>query len=210
MNRSRNSVSLNIAILPPDEIADQVIEMSQKINSVVGSRFILKQGKLFPHITVYQAHYPIKNIEKIKLICQKIISETRPFNITLEQIIITLETFLFWDCQKNENLQTLHQEAVDSANPLREGLILPHLVDITGLTEEDRYDKETFGALLIGSRYRPHITITRLNNKEDSVKALKLLAYQEQMTFKSKELVLGHLGDHGTLTGIIERYPFKQ
>lgn len=200
--------TLNIAILPSDEVATQVIAMSKKIAEQVGSRFILNSDSLIPHITVYQAQYPNKNLDILKKLVQDL-SSRESFEINLDFVKISHETFIFWKCEKTDVLRKLQAKAIEIANPLREGLVPAQLFKITGLSEGDRYDAKTFGALLIGPRYDPHITITRLKRKEDAEKAIEILGTSKKLSFKPKGLILGYLGEHGTVTGIIENFRFK-
>lgn len=201
--------TLNIAILPPDDITAQAIVMSQKIADEIGSRFVLNPNSLIPHITVYQAQYPSENMDKMKNITKTLSLEQELFEITFDAITVSHETFLFWKCEKGLILQNLQKKAVELANPLREGLIPASLADVSGLSVGDRYDVEHYGALLIGPRYEPHITITRLNKSEDAKKAIKALSGSIKLSFRPKGLILGYLGDHGTVTEIIEEFRFK-
>lgn len=203
------ATTLNIAILPSDEVIAQAIEMSEKIAKEVGSMFILNSDTLIPHTTVYQAQYPSKNVDKLKSITKTLSLGQELFKINLDAITVSHETFLFWNCEKSLILQSLQGKAVELANPLREGLIPSSLVDIEDLSEGDRYDVKHFGALLIGPRYEPHITITRLKRKEDAEKAIKILDTSKKLSFKPKALILGYLGEHGTVTGIAENFRFK-
>jgi 2'-5' RNA ligase len=204
------STSLNIAILPSTEVAAQAIEMSKKILTEMGSRYLLGFKTLIPHITVYQAQYPNKNIAKLKNIIEKFVLDLPSFRINLDAITVSHGTFLFWNCEKNKVIQDIHEKVVALANPLREGIVLSQLADRTNLTPEDKSDIEKFGALLIGPRYEPHITITRLNRENDAEKAIKLLSDTKNILFKPKSIILGYLGDHGTVTEIIEEFPFNQ
>lgn len=201
--------TLNIAILPSDEVAVQAIAMSKKIAEEVGSRFILNSINLIPHITIYQAQYPSENKYKVKDIARDLSLEQELFEIKLDAITVSYGTFLFWKCEKSSILQKLQKKAVELANPLRKGLIPDSLADVRGLSKGDKYDVRHFGALSIGSRYEPHITITRLNREEDTEKAIKVLSGFKKLSFKPKGLILGYLGDHGTVTGIVENFRFK-
>lgn len=203
------TIILNIAILPSDEITAQAIVMSGKIAKEVGSRFVLNSNSLIPHITVYQAQYPSKNTDKVKDIARNLSLEQELFEIKFEGIIVSHGTFLFWKCERSSILQELQKKAVELANPLRKGLIPDSLADVRGLSKGDKYDVKHFGALLIGPRYEPHITITRLNREEDAEKAIKVLSGSNNISFKPKGLILGYLGDHGTVTGIVESFSFK-
>lgn len=209
MSESNNSTTFNTAIIPPDDVSIQAIEMSKKVAEGVESEFVLNLDRLLPHITVYQAKYPNKNIEKLKNIVRKLSSEQELFEVKLDVITVFYGTFLFWNCGKTDALQDLHQKVVRLANPLRDGLIPEQLANRRGLNEGDRYDIKTFGALLIGPRYKPHITITRLKRQDDAEKAIRILGDSKSLYFKPKALILGYLGEHGTVTGIVESFRFK-
>jgi hypothetical protein len=203
--------TLNIAILPSDEVVIQAIAMSKKVAEGIGSRFVLNPESLIPHITVYQARYPSKNINKLKDIVRTLSLKQRLFKIKLDAISVSHETFLFWNCDKNQVLQGLQRKTVELANPLRQGLVPDYLANVAGLSKGDKYDVMHYGALLIGSRYEQHITITRLNKANDAEKATKILLglCPRQLSFRPKGLFLGYLGEHGTVTGIIENFHFR-
>ena len=97
--------TINIAILPSDEVMTQAIAMSKKIANEIESRFILNPNSLIPHITVYQAQYPIGNMDKLKSIAKALSVERELFEIKFEAITISHETFLFWNCEKSQILQ---------------------------------------------------------------------------------------------------------
>lgn len=201
--------TLNIAILPSDEVATQAIAMSRQISDELGSRYLLSSNTTIPHITVYQAQYPDKNVGKLKSMVKEFTLEQGLFEIKLDAITVSYGTFLFWNCEKTRALQDLHEKAVMLANPLREGFIPSQLADRTNLTFGDKYDIKTFGSLLIGSRYQPHITITRLNKETDGREAIKILTESKKLSFNPKRLILGYLGEHGIVTGVIESFSFR-
>lgn len=201
--------TLNIAILPSEEATSRAIKMSQKISDKLGSRFVLGRETLIPHATVYQAQYPSKNIDSLKDMVKDFAQKTDLFEIELNKITISHGTFLFWSCEKNPVLQDLHEKVVELANPLREGLIPSQLADRENLSSGDEYDIKTFGSMLIGPRYKPHITITRLNKESDAERAMELLSDLDIFSFKPKGLFLGYLGEHGTVIKMIENYPFR-
>ena len=92
---------------------------------------------------------------------------------------------------------------------MREGLIPSQLAYITNLSPGDEYDINNFGALLIGPRYQPHVTITRLKKEEDAEKVIENFGKFKKSSFSAKGLILGYLGKDGTVIGILNRYNFK-
>ncbi len=205
MSKLEQSASLNIAILADEQIAGQAIDLSRQLAGSYPTQFVLDQERFFPHITVYQAHFPLKNIPLIEKVLSEVTSQTNPFDIVMGEFSVRFDTFLFWLSQKSKDLQALHEQIVESTNYLRENLILPHLADVTGMSEADRSDMKNYGALGIGPRYAPHMTITRLSNNKDISNVLAQVE-RRRAIFRVNELILGNLGDHGTVNGVINTF----
>ena len=148
------TATLNIAILPSDEVIAQAIAMSERIAKEVGSRFILNLSTLIPHITIYQAQYPSKNIEMVKNIARSLALEQELFEIDLNVITVSHGTFLFWSCERTKILQSLQVKTVERANPVRRGLIPKSLADVKNLSEGDRYDIKHYGAFVYWTTIR--------------------------------------------------------
>lgn len=201
------AVSLNIAILPDEKTSEQAIEWSQSLAEKLPTTYVLNPDSLLPHITVYQAHYPIVNINKLKDVLKKLAEETDRLKIDMGDLKVSHGTFVFWNCIKTKTLYDLQARTIRLADPLRNSLIMPQLKDRTNLSPGDEYDIKTYGSLLIGERYKPHFTLTRLVNPEDADKVKEIIGEGKRVTFVPSSLVLGHLGADGTITGIIERVP---
>lgn len=201
------AVSLNIAILPDEEVSMQAIELSKKLAKKLSTTYVLNPPNLYPHITIYQAHYPNKNIEALKEVLNKVAAETDRLPVEMNGIKISHGTFVFWNCVKTKALFELQARTIRLADPLRNDLVIPQLKDRTNLTPGDEYDIKTYGSLLIGERYKPHFTLTRLVNPEDADKVKEIIGEGKRAIFVPSSLVLGHLGADGTITRIIEKVP---
>ena len=210
MSTQEQSTSLNIAILASGEVADQAIQMSQQVEGSFPVEFVLDREKFMPHVTVYQAHFPVKNIDLIKRALRSLTAKTNPFKMILGDLTISLDTFLWWNCSGNGKLKEFHNAVVKKTNLLREGLVLPHLSTVTGMTQEDKVDMQQFGALKIGPRFSPHVTITRLSSPQDANSAVKSLGLYRRTTLDVNEIILGYLGPNGTVNGVIETFKFGQ
>lgn len=201
-----DSEALNIVYLPDDSTRRKAIELSERLASRLSIEFTLGKDK-HPHITIYQARFPTKNVEKLKEVIRQIVSKTRLFEIKMAEFLanVGVPGFIWWTAKKSDQLLKVHWKILDSVNPLREGLIPEGLKNYPA-KEEDKMEIENYGSLLVGKRHQPHITITRIKNLSDGQKALKILGKEEHSTFTADKIALGYLGDHGTVTGIIEEF----
>lgn len=192
---------LNIVLIPDNNVRDLAIHMSNKLASKFPSEFILSKENNLPHITLYQAEFPEKNIEKIKFIITQICEKNSFFKINLSKFS-HLGKFIFWDVDSRK-INELHRIMVKKLNPLRDGLIMKSLISANNLYSGAKEDIEKYGSLLIGKNYLPHLTITCLKKNNDIVKALQELKKNESSTFTVEKIHIGLLGRFGTVNKII-------
>jgi len=64
--------SCNIVLFPSTAVEWQAIEWSKSISKRFKTRYVLDAQMCHPHITLYQAHYPTNNIEKVQASLVKI------------------------------------------------------------------------------------------------------------------------------------------
>lgn len=200
------SASLNIVYLPDEQTRNKAIELSQKVASKLSTEFILGQGAI-PHITIYQAEFPNKNITKVKEAIKEFASQTAPFGIEMGPFWINaVRNFVWWNCIKTNQLSKIHWGLMKKINPLREGLV-PDSLKAYKVTEQDKMEIENYGALFMGKRYTPHLTVSGLKNPSEEKEAFEVLGMEEHSTFIVDKISLGYLGRFGTVTGIIEEFP---
>ena len=74
------SRAYNIAIIPPKGISEKAIRVSRSLKKE-DVFFILDGKKYFPHITIYMAELPKKNLSKIKKTLKLISQNIKTFKI---------------------------------------------------------------------------------------------------------------------------------
>ena len=68
--------SYNIVLFPSAMVKHQAIEWSRSVSRHFKTTYVLDVQTWHPHITLYQAHYPTINIEKIQACLAEITKET--------------------------------------------------------------------------------------------------------------------------------------
>lgn len=200
-------ISYNVVIIPPEKVRKHAIEVSRSLHKVVATDFILNNSIYLPHITLYLAQYPRRNTLKILEILKKLSHTIFPFEIRLNRISEMYGGFVFWECEKDDTLQMLHEKIVHALNPQREGVIRPELLNLC-TTSSDREDLKKYGSLLVGPNYLPHITITHLCSPSDIPAVLKH-TQTRQINFTVTRIQIGHLGPYGTVSGIFREFPLE-
>jgi len=199
----QKSIALNIIYLPDEKTRNKAIELSQKLAARLPREYILNPKNPLPHITIYQGLFPIRNQEKVKEAVRQIASQSKPFEITMNEFTVdVVRGFVWWNCLKTSRLAEIHKETLKEANPLREGLI-PEVIKAYQASIEEKNEIKKYGSII----NPPHITISRLKNPDDGEKVLKILGEGEHSVFRVNRIALGRMGDHGTVTEIIESFP---
>lgn len=207
MDQKVEAVQLNIAIIPEQRIQQEAIKLSETLSKSFDTHFILNTENLFPHVTISQARYPKKNLDKVIDMVKNTVKNITQCNVSLSQFDLVFGEFVFWNAFRSPELVGFHQQIVDSTNSLREGLVIEHVAAMTNLPPEDAGDREKYGALLIGPRYRPHITLTRLRESGQIEKVAKVVGKGKEDHFTMTKIIIGYLGNHGTVNGVIEEIP---
>ena len=204
---AESAVQLNIAIIPDLRIQEEALRLSELLSRNFDTHFVLNNQNLIPHVTISQARYPERNLGRVIDIVKAGTTKFKPFKVNLNTFDVRYGQFVFWNAERTPNLVAFHQQVVNVTNPLREGLVIEHVAAMEGLTPEDVSDRENYGALLIGPRYQPHITLTRLKQTTLVEEITRFIGKGKQDQFDVKKIIVGYLGNHGTVNGIIEEIP---
>lgn len=199
-----DNLDLNIALLPDNKTSDLAIRMSKELNENFPTNFVLNDTNSIPHLTIYQAQFPIKNVEEVKRQTELLFKNVSSFDMRLDEFSTTPQGNVWWNSEDPEPMRTFQKEAIELCNSLREGLILPGLEELlTTRGPEYRDEIRNYGSLWIGKRYSPHISLTAINPTITG-QVLRFLGEGQGMGFKAGKIVIGHLGKYGTVTKIIK------
>jgi 2'-5' RNA ligase len=202
-------VTRNIVLLPPPNIAQQAMNWSRQISRTDTTDFVLDGKKFYPHITVYQAAYPQKNISLVESRLAELVKHMHPFQVHAENFS-TIVGFVSLDFIKTKELVLLHEHIVDRCNPLREGEIIPAEAKnlLSPLVPEYiKHSIRTYGSALDMEVFAPHITLTRLQQFDLAKNAESHLKFQT-ISFEVHSLWIANIGIDGTVNELLKEFPF--
>lgn len=200
-----NEIELGVILLPSPQVRDIAIDVSRKLHENFPTDTVLDGKKLHPHITVYQARFPAKSIDRIVAFTKAIVEKVSQFEISLGKFSAWKE-FMWWNAEPSNEFDHLSKSVIYQLNPLREGLLLDGLEK--GIQNRKFDMSETFSIRNYGSiTHPPHLTITHMQSEQDARSAVEALS-PRVAKFAAKEMHLGILGKFGTVTEILDTFPF--
>ena len=152
---------LNIAIVPPSPVASQIIELST-LTKALGGLFDLGDEGRVPHMTVFMARFPSNRVASVRTRLADVLRRCERVKLRQAGYLLTAGNFYEVSYELEEALvrtQTMVAAAVQSlryrpGDPVREEYFGPY-------SPTQQVNAELHGYDLMGSSYRPHITITR-------------------------------------------------
>ncbi|MEK7571749.1 MAG: DUF1045 domain-containing protein [Patescibacteria group bacterium] len=208
-----DSSSYAIVLLPDEGLLDKTIQTSCMLRSF-GTRFCLQKDTFFPHMTLYMAQIPNSSLKQIQAALSHIAKQTEAFSLRATKYHQDREGMIEVQYEKTDALVFLQREIIRAVNPLREGLrernpLGYFLKDqLSHATGEEKENLEKYGYDEIGMLFRPHITFTRLINKEKMF-ALSLLPPVEQFSGSFPVIGFFTLGENGTCMEQIDTINLK-
>jgi hypothetical protein len=184
------------------------MKWSRQIAATYTTDFVLDGKTFYPHITLYQAAFPDKNISFVEQQLDALAGQVNPFRVRSEDFI-SLVGFVFLKFIKSEELVSLHRQIVGLCNPIREGENIP--AEVQNLTDPNvpefiKYSIKTYGSALAMDAFLPHITLSRLKNFSETENARAMLE-KKDMAFDVHSIHLANIGPDGTVNEIYKEFP---
>lgn len=207
----------NVVILPPEEIMQQAVALSEDISKQHATNFTLNLDDRLPHLTLHQFAIPEKHEERLEELVHEIAGKHTPTSVTLEDFGVFGGSGLFWNAKKTEALWQLHRDLVSQIVPLQEEYIIDqHASFLTGEADVDatkRRSLHLYGNPLANPEsmdppFWPHVTITSCESREVASKLAEELP-QESVTFEVPEIHIAGVGPSGTCPNVFFSIPLS-
>ena len=201
-------LSCNVVIIPPEEIRQAAIEISQRIGAH-GSHMTLDASCAIPHITVHQFAFPAYNLLGVKEAIARAVWGKKPFELTMGKISEYPGNAVFWEVNIVDMLMGIHNQLVKDVNDMRDGHITElHPACLTGQVDigaQRRKNLAKWGNPLTLDTFLPHITLSVLSDSRLMSTAMEIAAELQGMTFTVKAIYLATLGECGICPSMPEQ-----
>jgi 2'-5' RNA ligase len=183
------------------EPLEQAIQINEKLVENFGSQIDFS-SKIEPHLTIFMGLFPAANLDRIKQNLNSINREFSPFSLTFDHFRISEEGYVFWEPKPCQKLQKLHEQVVQSLNPLRDGLIREKYMNLlSSYTEIEQQLILKFGFPWVNSLFNPHLTLGKIAPERNGSELNQLLQkYSAPEKTTLARLKLGTVGENGTVS----------
>ena len=203
-------VRVNIAVKPSELVAQQAIELSQKLSDKSKTYFVLDGQNYFPHLTIYSPEFPKNKLDGVLSTIESICATTKSFESPFLDIQ-SHDGYVDVEVELNDSFQNLHEIIVEKLNPLREGHLREKYTveaNLAELTETQRQNIKKYGYPDVMEIYRPHLTLIRLENSDEALSLAKNIKWNtEKLTVGS--VAAFTMSSHGTCSGLIKEFSLK-
>ena len=198
----------DIVILPSPEVRDVAIALSRAINQKFGSDLVLGRRAFKPHISLYHVVIQKKNLsemmERLRIIAA---SQKKIGALTIQRY----KNQPHLAVAKIAWLQNLHESVLKAINPLRD-TTFPDAWDNGAkygnvVRPIHRKNIKKYGSPIVGAIFDSHITLTVLNDPDDTVKAIDVISLKKYQ-FNPTAITVCQIGKHHSCQKMIATIPF--
>jgi hypothetical protein len=142
-----------IVLLPASEGREEAVQLSRHIKPTT----LDLGGKHHPHLTLYHANFDNLPEEVVDKMLQTIGMQL-PLKAHFFRIATYKKKFVFWDARRDAALFSLHTQSLSLSEYLNEQATAVG-TETLDLSEDEKDNIRRYGHPLVGSLWRPHITL---------------------------------------------------
>ena len=200
-----NSIRLNTAFIPPEEVSEKVIELSKAIGGSSETYFVLDGIQFYPHITIYPPEYPGEKVSEVLETVEQVSKSFSPIKFKYSRIG-SLQGYVGISLENTLEIKAIHQQIVEALNPLREGRIREKYSEYQmQFTTAQLKNIEGYGYPDAMNLYDPHLTITRLKDEDKLEEAISAINW-DILEFIVDKIGVYKSGEHGTCRELVKEF----
>ena len=195
----------DVVLIPEKRIAEQAVAASRQL-SRLGSSFVLEDGKVFPHVSLYILRFKPADLPNVEASLRRIAHSAKAVPAQATDYTFS-HKYAVVDYRMTPAMVELQNAAVAALNPLRDGMPLSEQENMREATDPHVIANfETYGYKYVGNFFRPHVTLTRFENEHQ----LEDYALPPVTNFDGEFVGIGlfQLGPHSTCVRKIAEFPF--
>jgi len=210
MFMKKEYIKLALSFQVSQDASDKAIFISKKFGSKYKSKFILDGKNFYPHITIYPADYPAKNLQYILDGIENVSTRFKPVKMIFSKIEYHGGYIMVYFEQTPE-IQELHKRIVETLDGFRDNYIndkysdLEYL-DVKGFNNLEKENIKKYGyPYVMDCYYHPHLSLIKLEDVEDVKTIIDSIDWDIE-SFDINKLVLHKIAENGAAVEIIKKF----
>lgn len=188
------SIPCDIVLLPEASLNDLAIAASQRLLDFNGLLTLNNTG-CYAHTSLYMLQLDGDILPKVNEILARIARSFAPIHLEAYRFD-SGRGYIDAEYRRNQLIDDLQEQILQALNPLRAGMREKDKAYMEYATGDVLKNLQKYGYENVGKLFRPHLTLTRL--KEDNESALEVLEEVESFSGLFPRLGIFEMGDHGT------------
>jgi hypothetical protein len=162
---------LNVAVIPPDNVANESIALSRRAKSL-GGLFELDRATRLPHLTIYMARFSHSKVDAVRRMLSTIIPTFEEQTVNHTGYYLTPNRYYEISYARTPGLVLAQANITKKLCELRHSPGNPVIENYFGEYKgKTKNSVERWGYDLVGNLYRPHLTLTRFSTEPQAVVA---------------------------------------
>ena len=165
-----------------------------------------------PHITIYHAEYPVKNLSKIRSSLKNYSNKLHGSKLW-SQGLESGWGYVGVNFKKTKDILKIHEDLVKELNLLREGHVREkyHEEIEKGIySQSEAINIREFGYPYVLDLYRPHMNLVKFENESLGIKAMnKLIKEFRNFEGRIQGLALAEKGEFGSVSKLLDKCIFR-
>ena len=203
----KDSVLINVCIIPPNLVAASCVNISQSLKSD-NTMFVLDGVNRFAHMTVFMARFANSQVEGVIKATESTLTKAQSFSCEHSGYFMTAGRYFEVSYRKTKEFMDLHESLINTlkdyrinpGDPFEEAYFTPY-------TAEQQKNAREIGYDLAHSLYRPHITLTRY--KEGGLPETDPVIAPVELSFKLSKIGVYKADDNGAVYEKLAEFPIN-
>jgi len=191
-----SGIAIDIVLLPPPHIQEEMIALSKRINDTYGEKIRLNTTDRFPHISLLMLCIPEDQLPKFEPIITEAAQNFLPLELSMESLT-SKKTSSGIELQRTPEIADLQKHLLESTQELHHLPVTPECFFETPNKSIMTW-VENFIPNCTGDGFHPHITVGPVFSEPEQ--------YEQLTTFSCSTLAICHLGTYGTCRKILHEH----
>lgn len=200
--RHQDTYFLGFVALPSSEVTEVALGLAREITGRTRLSGCIQHTRRPPHVTLFQGCFPATNIARP--VMQPALRS--PLLFQMAELVLRPNGNVFWCVKPSRALTEAHLRLHRTLHPYTEGKLAErfrHMAQDPALPVAEREHIRTYGSVLAGPRFTPHITLGCALDPVEAAHVLQDIRFPlREFAFQVRDLNLALLESDGSVSHV--------